>query len=113
MGNQERIEFRKIGRLAEFPRGLGREVRIADRNVAVFRTTDDGLFALENRTPHPKGGPLAEGMVSGHYVYCPLRDWKIDLMDGRVQEPDSGQVCTYPVTIVGEEVLIGLPIYPA
>ncbi|MBP1977522.1 nitrite reductase small subunit NirD [Cohnella thailandensis] len=109
MINREQLNFAPIGGLSEFPRGLGRQVRISDWDLAVFRTTDGALYALENRTPHPKGGPLAEGIVSGHYVYCPLRDWKIDLEDGEVQEPDTGRVRTFPVRIEDEAVLIGLP----
>ena len=32
--------------------------------IAVFRTADDGVFALIDRCPH-RGGPLSEGIVSG------------------------------------------------
>ena len=31
-------------------------------DIAVFRTSDDQVFALDDRCPH-KGGPLSQGMV--------------------------------------------------
>ena len=39
-----------------------------------------------------KGGPLAQGMVFGTSVACPLNNWTIGLCDGQVQAPDEG--CT-------------------
>ncbi len=76
--------------------------------LALFRTSDGAIYALENRSPHPKGGPLAEGIVSGHYLYDPLYDWKIDLRTGEVQAPDQGNVVTYPVTLDGEKVTVSV-----
>lgn len=99
MITQEHKGYREIGRKSEFPAGLGRTVRLEDLELAVFHTTDGGLFALENRTPHPKGGTLSEAIVSGHYIYCPLRDLKINLEDGRVQAPDTGLARVFPVRI--------------
>lgn len=101
--------FVEVGQRADFPARLGRQVIVGGHDIALFHTSDDRFFALENRTPHHKGGPLTEGMVSGHYVYCPLRDLKINLIDGLVQEPDSGVVTTYPLRFEGEKILVGIP----
>ncbi len=43
-----------------------------------FRTAGDEVFAPINRGPH-RGGPLAEGIVAGRKVACPLHNWGIDL----------------------------------
>lgn len=99
MITQEHKGYKVIGLKSEFPEGLGRTVRLGDLELAVFHTTDGSLFALENRTPHPKGGTLSEAIVSGHYIYCPLRDLKINLEDGRVQAPDTGFARVFPVRI--------------
>jgi len=69
-----------------------------DVELAVFRLSDDTVRAVENRCPH-KHGVLAEGMVSGHYVFCPMHDRKIDLNDGLVQKPDDGCVRTFRATV--------------
>ena len=38
---------------------------------------------------------LSDGLVSGEYVFCPVYDWKISLVNGQVQAPDEGQVKVY------------------
>lgn len=97
-----------VGTVQDFLMQIGRVVIAGNVELAVFRTSDGGIYALENKSPHPKGGPLAEGIVSGHYLYDPLYDWKIDLRTGEVQAPDQGQVVTYPVTFDGETVTVSL-----
>lgn len=101
-------EYIAVGKIDEFMVRIGRVVVIENEEIAVFRTSDGRLFALENKTPHPKGGPLAEGIVSGHYLYDPLYDWRIDLETGNVQEPDSGKVRTYAIRLEGDIVQIAV-----
>ncbi|WP_159888520.1 nitrite reductase small subunit NirD [Paenibacillus puerhi] len=103
------LEFVTVGAVEDFPLRLGREVKAGGLDIAVFHTTEGKLYALENRTPHRKGGPLTEGLVSGAYVYCPLRDLKIGLADGQVQAPDTGEVKTFRVRVAEGLVQIGLP----
>lgn len=86
-------------------KSMGRAGKV---ELAVFRTSNGAIYAVENRSPHPKGGPLAEGIVSGYYLYDPLYDWKIDLRTGEVQAPDRGNVVTYPVTLKGETVTVSI-----
>ena len=50
-------------------------------DIAIFRTADDQIFALDDRCPH-KGGPLSQGIVYGKQVACPLHNWQIDLASG-------------------------------
>lgn len=96
------------GKVQDYLKQIGRVVVIEGKELAVFRTSGDEFYALENRNPHPKGGPLAEGIVSGHYLYDPLYDWKIDLHTGEVQAPDKGQATVYPVHIDGDTIFIGI-----
>jgi len=84
----------RIGTLADIPRRGARTVETAQGQVAVFRTSDDEVFALFNRCPH-RGGPLSDGIVSGRLVACPLHGWTIDLATGEATAPDEG--CTRPV----------------
>ncbi|WP_438351432.1 nitrite reductase (NAD(P)H) small subunit [Paenibacillus sp. FA6] len=99
--------YYSVGSLDECLMQLGRVVIIEGQEIAIFRITDGNVYAVANKSPHPKGGPLAEAIVSGHYIYDPLYDWKIDLITGKVQAPDTGQVVTYPVIVKNEEVQIG------
>lgn len=102
------LKFTMVGKTDDFLMRIGRVVWVEGKEIAIFRTSDDKLFALDNRNPHPKGGPLAEGIVSGHYLYDPLYDWRIDLETGLVQAPDEGQVRTYPVRVEGDHVQIAV-----
>ncbi|MDA1477840.1 nitrite reductase small subunit NirD [Bacillus sp. CLL-7-23] len=94
-----------IAKLSELPEQLGKTVFIDDKEIAVFKLSNGSVRAVENRCPH-KGGVLAEGMVSGEFVFCPMHDWKISLKDGRVQEPDTGCIQTFETVIEGEDLFI-------
>jgi nitrite reductase (NADH) small subunit len=86
----------------------GYSIKIADTEIALFKVTNGKIFALENHSPHPKGGVLSEGLVSGEYVFCPVYDWKISLVDGKVQAPDIGQVRTFKTEVIDNIVFINL-----
>ena len=93
-------------RYSELAARSGKEVRIGDKRIALFKLTNGDVRAIENQSPHPKGGVLSEGLVSGEFVFCPVYDWKISLIDGKVQAPDTGQVKTYEVLIEDNQVYI-------
>ncbi|MGX6444637.1 nitrite reductase small subunit NirD [Neobacillus sp. K501] len=86
----------------------GYSIKIDDKEIALFKTSKGNVYALENRSPHPKGGVLSEGLVSGEYVFCPVYDWKISLADGLVQAPDTGEVRTYQVELEEDIIFIVL-----
>jgi nitrite reductase (NADH) small subunit len=90
----------------ELPVRTGKVFRIGNEEIVLFRLTNGDVRAIENRSPHPKGGTLSDGLVSGEYVFCPLYDWKVSLMTGKVQAPDEGEVKTYAVEIDGGRVYI-------
>ncbi|NLH79776.1 MAG: nitrite reductase small subunit NirD [Phyllobacteriaceae bacterium] len=92
----------------DLPKLGARTVRIGAREIAVFRTADDAVFALENKCPH-KGGPLSEGIVHGRKVACPLHNWVIDLENGKATGADEGCAEEFPVVIEADRVRLGLP----
>lgn len=94
-----------IGALNDIPAAGARLVKTGSGCVAVFRTDDDRVFALDDRCPH-KGGPLSEGIVHGHMVTCPLHSWVFDLNTGAAQGADTGRVRTWPVRVEGGRVLV-------
>lgn len=94
-----------IGKLTDLPLKLGKTVMIGDKELAVFKLENGDIRAIENRCPH-KGGVLAEGIVSGEFVFCPMHDWKICVSDGKVQAPDVGCVQSYPVEVQEDQIYI-------
>ena len=89
------------------PRQGARVIGTARGDVAVFRTVDDAVFALDDRCPH-KRGVLSQGIVHGHNVTCPLHNWVISLETGEAQAPDHGCTRTIPVRVQDGRVLLGL-----
>lgn len=65
-------------------------------DVAIFRNSEDRIFALLDRCPH-KGGPLSQGIVFGERVACPLHNWNIQLASGCAMAPDEG--CTQKFSV--------------
>ncbi len=95
----------EIGVLADIPRRGARCVNTPQGKIAVFRTMDDQVYALENRCAH-KGGPLVEGMVHGASVTCPLHNWVYDLETGKALGADVGEVRTFPVRVEDGRILL-------
>ncbi|MGS0753764.1 nitrite reductase small subunit NirD [Roseateles sp. GG27B] len=83
--------------------GSRRVQRVKGPQVALFRTTDDAVFALLDRCPH-KGGPLSQGIVFGRSVACPLHNWTIALDSGQAQAPDEGCTAKFSVKIEAGQV---------
>lgn len=95
----------EVVNLNELPKKLGKTIKIGQTEIAVFHLENGEIRAIENRCPH-KGGVLAEGIVSGEYVFCPMHDWKISVIDGKVQEPDFGCVKIFPTEIEDNKVYL-------
>lgn len=81
----------EITKLEEIPVLGSRVVETDTMNIAVFRGTDDTVYAIKDACPH-KNGPLSQGIMHGASVTCPLHGWKIDLASGKALGPDEG--CT-------------------
>lgn len=103
--------FVAIGRLADIPRRGARCVKHGDTTIAVFRTADDQVFALEDRCPH-RAGPLSQGIVHDGCVTCPLHNWVISLQTGEAQGADEGRTAAFPVRLDGDTILLGLAPRP-
>ncbi|MBI4505111.1 MAG: Rieske 2Fe-2S domain-containing protein [Chloroflexi bacterium] len=97
-----------LGPIGTISLGEGRTFRAGPAVIAVFRTRDGKLLAAQAACPH-KGGPLADGIVGGGKVVCPLHGYSFDLATG---EP-VGNACpalkTYAVTVdESGEILLAL-----
>lgn len=86
------------------PRGA-RVVKTRLGCVAIFRTAEDKVFAIDDACPHKKG-PLSEGIVHGNAVTCPMHNWVIDLETGMAKGADAGQVNTYEIKVEDGRILL-------
>ena len=96
-----------LGPLDAVPLRGARVIRTPDGCIAVFRTAENTVFALDDRCPH-KAGPLSQGIVHGRSVTCPLHNWVISLETGDAQGADIGKARTWPVRIEDGRILLEL-----
>ena len=82
----------------------GRRVIYGEYEAALFNLGGEYL-AVDNRCPH-KAGPLADGIVAGKAVFCPLHNWKISLENGCALSGGKGRVKKYPVRILNGKVCV-------
>lgn len=94
-----------IGSLDDIPVRGARVVKTIKGCVAVFRTGQDEVFALEDRCPH-KNGPLSQGIVHGKSVTCPLHNWVFSFETGEAQGADEGHVATFAVKVEAGRLLL-------
>lgn len=87
----------------------GRAVSIGNHEIAIFNL-GERFLAIDNRCPH-RGGPLADGIVSGTAVVCPLHAWKLSLETGEgVSAASAGScVAVFPTRVEDGVVLIEVP----
>ena len=97
----------EITPLKDIPVLGSRIVETEDTNIAVFRGSDDQVYAVKDACPH-KQGPLSQGIMHDGTVTCPLHNWKINLTNGEAQGPDSGCVNVYPIKVEDGQVFLKL-----
>lgn len=86
-----------VGPLDAIPAGEGRTFSAYGERIAIFRTRANRVFAVQAECPH-RGGPLADGLMGGTTVICPLHSWKFDLSTGEAVAGDCG-LKTFPVRL--------------
>ena len=87
----------KLCPLSAIPSGEGRTFDALGARIAVFRARTGGVFAVQAACPH-RGGPLADGLLGGTTLICPLHAWKFDVSTGDVLFGDCG-LKVYPVRV--------------
>lgn len=98
----------KVAELNEIPRLGSRVLNAENGAIAIFRTSDDKVFAVKDRCPH-KNGVLSQGIVHGCKVTCPLHSWVIELETGEAVAPDKGCVKKFAVKVEQGDVYLDLP----
>jgi nitrite reductase (NADH) small subunit len=74
-------DIHRLGPISAIPPGEGRNFRIDDTQIAVFRTRAGQLFATQATCPH-RGAPLADGLVGGGRIVCPFHSYAFELESG-------------------------------
>jgi nitrite reductase (NADH) small subunit len=98
-----------LGPVGRIPPGEGRNVEVDGEEIAVFRTRSGEVYAVQATCPH-RGGPLADGIVGGGRVVCPMHAYAFDLATGEANREGCPALRTYPVTLGSSgEILLTVP----
>lgn len=103
----------KVGNTHDFPENGGANVKIDEKQIAVFNFTRRGeWFATQNLCPHKKEMILSRGMLGSKNdepkVACPFHKKNFSLKTGECMGDDEYKIEIYPIKVEKEEVFIEL-----
>ena len=109
-----KLEWVRVGRVADFPRNGGAAVKVGETQIAVFNLTDRGQWrACQNMCPHKNAFVLARGIAGNTglspKVTCPLHKKPFSLDTGECLSGEPYALKVFPVRIAGDGVYLLLP----
>jgi nitrite reductase/ring-hydroxylating ferredoxin subunit len=84
--------------------GACTEVVVAGRPVALYNV-EGRIYATSNICLH-RGGPLGQGMLTGHEVMCPWHAWSWDVRTGENTANGALKVESYEVKVENGVVMV-------
>ena len=110
-------EWRPVCRLAQLQPERGVAALVHGQSLAIFRGTDDSVYALGNHDPLARESVLARGIMGNRdgvpFVASLRHGHAFDLRTGRCLEDDHVSVPAYDVRVVEGVVLVGQRRAPA
>ncbi|MBI3210379.1 MAG: nitrite reductase small subunit NirD [Candidatus Solibacter usitatus] len=97
-----------ITNASNIPAREGRSVSVGHTEIAIFNL-GERFAALENKCPH-RGGPLADGIVGGTTVTCPLHNWRVCVDTGDVTKPAGHSACVRSYAVKVNEGIVYLNV---
>lgn len=87
---------------------------VGPHQVALFRVSpDDSVYALSNYDPFSGAFVLSRGIVGSRgdtpKVASPIYKQTFDLTSGQCLEDPSVEITAFPVRVLDDRVLVGLP----
>jgi nitrite reductase/ring-hydroxylating ferredoxin subunit len=99
------MAFTTVAQVADIPAGKAKQVTVNGKTLAVFNS-NGSFYAIDNECPH-RGGPLAEGELSGTEVECPWHGARFNIGTGvHLCPPANRDVTAYKVQVIGQEVQV-------
>ena len=110
------------GHCGRNPAGTHKLVPIGRHGVGVYNVNGT-FYAIANYCPH-EGGPLCAGRLRGRnvvdesvpgdavmvrdmeFIFCPWHQWGFELATGTTAVKPEWSIRTYPVRVVGDDVLV-------
>src|SRR6202163_4151934 len=96
--------FVRAARKDDIPSGSIREFQVEGQTLAIANVGDK-FYAIHNTCLH-RGGPLAQGELSGKAVPCPWHGWEYDVTTGKLVSNPAIGVRTFAIEVRGEDLWI-------
>lgn len=104
-------KWQPVCRVAELEVERGATALVHGQAIAIFRTTDDTVYALGNHDPFARASMIARGIVGKRgdvpFVASPTHKHAFDLRSGKCLDDANFSVPAYDVKVVKGVVLIG------
>ena len=84
------------------------EVQLDGEAVLLVHLEGGGIRAYQGVCPHQEQS-LADGDLDGDVLTCPGHRWEFDARHGRGINPEGCVLFSYPVRVVEERILLGVP----
>jgi len=91
----------------ELAPGRCTEVSIGGKPVALYNV--EGTFYATSNVCIHRGGPLGQGLLTGHEVMCPWHAWTWDVRSGENTANPSLRIPSYETKVEGGDVLVRIP----
>jgi len=95
-------EWISAGKVDSILEGQPKIITHKHLEIAIFLVGND-YFALRNFCPH-RGGPIAEGIISGNLVTCPYHDWTFEISTGECTLNPAACIQKFAIRLTGEEI---------
>ena len=110
-GDGRQDDWHPVCRLAELEVDRGVAALVHGQAVAVFRISEDTVYALANHDPFERTSALARGIVGWRggvpFVGSPQHKHAFDLRTGQCLDDPHVAVAAYDVRLVDGVVLVG------
>jgi 3-phenylpropionate/trans-cinnamate dioxygenase ferredoxin component len=102
-------EFIEVASVDDLTNGQRLFLEIDDLSIVLFNIAGK-FFAIENICSHDDG-PIGEGELIGHDIFCPRHGASFDVRNGKVLSlPAVIDIEAYPTRVVDGQIQIGLPV---
>lgn len=99
--------FLRIARRGELAAGKMKRIDVNGHRI-LLANVDGRYYATDDTCTH-EDASLSTGFLKGDIVKCPLHGSRFNLCTGEVlDDPAEENLRTYPVTLDGDDILIGL-----
>lgn len=100
-------EYVKVATTSEVGEDSAVCVVAGGKNIALFNLAGT-FYAIADECSH-EDGPLSEGEIDGDEIECPWHLARFNIKTGKALcEPACGDVATYPIRVVGDDIEIEL-----